>query len=113
MHDMDEPKTGTDELLAQLGEAISKETDEAFERGMAECHERYADLIMATSIDTLLALQLLQPHTHAGLAASSILSVGDIVKKSRKELLKPNSLGQRGLHDVELLLEHFDLRLRA
>ncbi len=81
------------------------ETDTTFDK-YDEMRLHMAKLFSASIIDFDIPMRIAIPLDNAG-----IRRVGDLVKLSRKELLKVRRLGSKGADEVEKILDRFGLSL--
>ncbi len=81
------------------------ETDTTFDK-YDEMRLHMAKLFSASIIDFDIPMRIAIPLDNAG-----IRRVGDLVKLSRKELLKVRRLGSNGADEVEKILDRFVLSL--
>lgn len=81
------------------------ETDTTFDK-YDEMRLHMAKLLSASIIDFDIPMRIAIPLDNAG-----IRRLGDLVKLSRKELLKVRRLGSKGADEVEKILDRFGLSL--
>lgn len=66
--------------------------------------------ILERRVETAMKLSV---RTTNVFAANGIVTVGDVVTKTEKELLRLHNFGRRCLHEVRVQLARLELRLRA